>query len=45
MRRKYNFHRLLPYLLTVGILFLVTVIKRTRFGVWPAGLGQPFFRG
>jgi len=37
--------RLLPYLLTVGILFLVTVLKRTRFGASPAALGQPFSRG
>jgi simple sugar transport system permease protein len=37
--------RLLPYLLTVGILFLVTALKRTHFGASPAALGQPFSRG
>ncbi len=37
--------RLLPYLLTVGILFAVTAVKRTRFGAAPAALGQPFSRG
>jgi ABC-type uncharacterized transport system permease subunit len=36
--------RMLPYVLTVFVLFLVTVIKRKSFGASPAALGRPFSR-
>jgi len=36
--------RIMPYLLTVIVLFLVTAIKRGSLGSTPAALGNPFSR-
>ena len=36
--------RMLPYLLTVGVLFLITAIKKYSLISTPAALGQPFSR-
>lgn len=36
--------RLMPYMLTVLILFAATVLKTTSAGTSPAALGKPFYR-